>query len=411
MIFDKLLIYTVVYFSLFTATFFFLTFFENRKYLKNPKVKIFPKVTIAVPAYNEEKTIAKTLRSLLKLDYPKNKLELFVIDDGSSDKTYKIAKKFEKFGIKVFTKKNTGKGDSLNFALKHATGKFFVSLDADSFVAKDALKKMVGYFNDEKVMAVTPSLKIYKPKTWLQKLQSIEYLMGVYLRKVFSYLDSIHVTPGPFTIYRKKFFDKYGGYDAYNLTEDIEIALRIQSKRYTIENAMDACVFTVSPSTFKTLLTQRKRWYLGFLNNVIDYKHLFHYSYGNMGLFILPASFLSVLFVLLLIGYSSFKVITNLYAMLLDLIAINFDITPFLKLRFDTFFLNLDPIMILTFISLAVGIATICLAKKFSNEKASIKASYALYLIAYGLMFAFWWVVAGVTKVTKSKVSWGKKSF
>ncbi len=411
MAFDKLLIYVVVYFSLFTATLFFLTFFENRKFLKNPKAKFFPKVTIAVPAYNEEKTIAKTIKSLLKLDYPKEKLEIFVIDDGSTDRTYEIAKKFEKHGIKAFTKKNTGKGDSLNFALSMATGELFVSLDADSFVEENALKKMVGYFNDKKVMAVTPSLKIYKPKTWLQKLQFIEYLIGIYLRKVFSYLDSIHVTPGPFTVYRKEFFDRYGKYDAYNLTEDIEIALRIQSKRYSIENAIDASVYTIGPSNFKDLLQQRKRWYLGFINNVINYKHLFHHSYGNLGLFILPASFLSVILVMALIAYSAFKLAKSLYLLALDLIALNFDIRPFISFKPDLFFINLEPIIILTFISLGVGIATIYIAKKFSNEKSNIKASYVLYLLAYGVIFAFWWVAAGISKIAKSKVNWGKKSF
>ena len=121
-----------------------------------------------------EKTIAKTVKSLLNLDYPKDKLELMVIDDGSTDKTYEKARQFAKAGVKVFTKKNAGKAAALNFALKKSTGDFFGALDADSFVNSNALKKMIGHFKDPKIMAVTPSLKVYNPKTILQKIQYIE---------------------------------------------------------------------------------------------------------------------------------------------------------------------------------------------------------------------------------------------
>ena len=74
----------------------------------------------------------------------------------------------------------------------------------------------------------------------------------------------------------------------------IEVALRIQSNKMVIENSADAIVYTIGPKTFRALLKQRTRWYLGFMENVINYKHLFSYKYGNLGLFILPASFISV---------------------------------------------------------------------------------------------------------------------
>ena len=181
--FGIILMYVVAYFGLFTAIFFLLTMFENKKELKNPKPKKLPTVTIVVPAYNEEKTISKTLQSLLNLNYPKNKLEIIAVDDGSTDNTYKAAKQFTSQGVKVYKKKNTGKADSLNFALKKSKGELFAALDADSFANPDCLKKMIGYFNDPKIMAVTPSLKVYKPKNMLQKIQYVEYLIGIFLRK------------------------------------------------------------------------------------------------------------------------------------------------------------------------------------------------------------------------------------
>lgn len=178
--------------------------------------------------------------------------------------------------------------------MKKCSGELVGGLDADSFVTSKALKRMIGYFDDEDVMAVTPSLKVYKPKKVLQKIQMIEYLIGVFLRKIFALLGSINVTPGPFSIYRKSFFDKNGGWDEDNITEDIEIAFRIQSKNYLIENSETATVYTVSPASFKGLFSQRIRWYVGGLQNALDYRHLFGTKHGNLGLFILPGSFISV---------------------------------------------------------------------------------------------------------------------
>ena len=404
-----IILYSSCYFGLFTTILFFLAFFENRHKLKNPILKQYPAVTIAIPAYNEEKTIGGTIESVLRLKYPKKKLEIIVIDDGSTDGTFEIIKQYKKFGVKIFHKENTGKGDTLNFALGQATGEFFTCLDADSFVEPDCLLKMLGYFHNKEVMAVTPSLKVWKPKGILQRIQSVEYLLGVYLRKVFSYFGSIHVTPGPFTIYRKKFFEKYGAYDANNLTEDIEIALRIQSKNYIIENSIDACVWTVGPNNFKALLKQRKRWYIGFINNVIDYKYLFSSRYGNLGLFILPGAFLSVSVVITLLLYVLYQTIDLWYKYIFNLIAINFDIWPLLRFKFDAFFINLNPLFWLSLLSLSTGIAVIHLAKKYSNEESKIKLSYVWFLFAYWLIFAYWWIIACFYKLANKKIAWGKK--
>lgn len=404
----KILLYIVTYFGLFTATFFFIIFLQQRNELKNPKSKRFPSVTITVPAYNEENTVAKTIKSLLEIDYPKEKLEIIVVDDGSTDRTYKIAKRFEKNGVKVFTKPNTGKGNSLNFALEEAKGEFFGALDADSFATKGCLKKMIAYFENSRVMAVTPSLKIYNPKGFLQRIQSVEYLVGVYMRKIFGMIGSIHVTPGPLTIYRKSFFDKYGGYDGSNITEDIEIALRIQSKRFLIENAVDANVYTVGPDNFSDLTKQRRRWYLGFINNVQKYKKLFHPSYGNLGLFILPGSFISVILAIFVCVYTIYKLFSTFKQNISNYFAIKFDIWPMLKFDFDFFKLNLSPLVILSVVSLIIGVTIITLAKRWSNEKPNVKVSYILYLILYWFVFAYWWVAAGIYKITKKKIVWGK---
>lgn len=406
--FGEFLVYATSYFGLFTAIFFLFTMYEYKHKLKVPKAHKYYKVSVIVPAYNEEKTIKKTIKSLLNLDYPKDKLEILIIDDGSTDNTYKIAKKFENKNLKVFTKKNGGKGTALNFGLKKCTGELVGALDADSFVSRHALKRIIGYFNDKEIMAVTPSLKVYNPKTILQKVQMIEYLIGIFLRKAFALLGSIHVTPGPFSIYRKSFFDKYGGYDENNLTEDIEVALRIQSKKYIIENSETGSVYTVSPSSFRQLLRQRLRWYIGFTQNVIRYRHLFSKKHGNLGLFVLPGSFVSVFLVILLLFYSGFKFFRNTYRNLLNYYQIKFDLLTLLDLKLDSFYLNISTVMFLSILSLIAGLAIVYFAKKISKEKTRIKFSYVFFLMIYWVLFGFWWIASGVYKLSGRKVKWGK---
>src|SRR3989344_4717199 len=105
-----ILMYIAAFFGLFTGIYFLLTLLENKDLLKSPEAKRYPSVTIIVPAYNEEQTIEKDLDSLLTLDYPKEKLSIIVVDDGSKDRTYELAKAYEQKGVAVYTKKNEGKG-------------------------------------------------------------------------------------------------------------------------------------------------------------------------------------------------------------------------------------------------------------------------------------------------------------
>lgn len=404
------LLYVSAYFGLYTSILFLLSFFQNVRQLSSPMSRRLPSVTIAVPAFNEQRTIAATLKSLLELDYPVEKLRVVVIDDGSTDSTRALAEKFARQAphlTLIAQQKNTGKAASLNRALADCRTELFGALDADSFVDPASLKKMVGFFDDPQIMAVTPSLKIYKPATFWQRIQSVEYLIGVYLRKVFSYFGSIHVTPGPFTIFRTSFFRQHGPYDEHNLTEDIEVALRIQSKQYRIQNTIDATVWTVGPRTFRALIHQRRRWYVGFINNVLRYRHLFGRTHGNLGLFILPGAFVSIGLAILLFGYVGFKLLDHLITFFLNLYAINFDILPWLRFQFDPFFITLDSLTALAIIALASGIFVVWLAKKHSGDQHSISSKYVLYLLVYWVVFAVWWCIAFQAKAFKKRIVWG----
>ncbi|MDD1475129.1 glycosyltransferase family 2 protein, partial [Dolichospermum sp. ST_sed4] len=144
-----------------------------------------------------ENTIAKTIKAVAEVDYP-NVNEIIVINDGSKDKTFEVAKSLMGYykNLKIITKPNSGKADSLNKALKFCTGELVVVIDADSYPSKNSFKELVGFFDDPKVGAATGSCLVRNSNTFLEKLQSIEYGVIAFTRKLLEYLDSIYVIPG-----------------------------------------------------------------------------------------------------------------------------------------------------------------------------------------------------------------------
>lgn len=390
------LIYAVSFIGIFLAVFFIMTLLENIGRIKNPKPKSFPLVSVVIPAYNEQENIEETIRSVQGLNYPK--LEILVIDDGSKDKTFKIAQKVARGDprVKVFTKTNGGKASALNYGIARSKGSVIATLDADSFVTPDALMKMIGYLEDPQVASVTPSLKVYEPKGALQRVQHVEYLFGIFYRKVFSFLNVLHVTPGPFSIYRKEFFTKHGGFDEKNATEDTEIALRIQSCNYKIENSIDAVVYTVSPNKFRALLDQRTRWYHGLIKNLEDYKHLFSPKYGYLSLLALPAALLSVVMIFVLIAYFTYQTASNLINTLINFSLVEFDLITLLRgFKYEYLYYELtSPITFFLIILILFNILFIYLAKIHSKDGSSIKLSYTYYFAYYTYLYAIWWAFA-----------------
>ena len=350
-----------------------------------------------------------TLDSLLNLNWPKSKIQIIVVDDGSTDNTFKIVEEYAKKGIILIRQKNKGKGCAMNMGLAKAEGEFFVCLDADSVVDKDALLHMIGFFEDESVMAVTPTLKLNNPKTWLDKIQNIEYMIGIYLRKTFSLINVLNVTPGPFTVYRKWFFDKFGGYDEANLTEDMEIAMRIQKHHYKIENSLAAYVFTKPASTFSALMKQRVRWYKGALDNFINYRSLFSKDYGDFGVILLPSCIISIALVELVCAYLVIKNIIEYSKDIINWYHIGFDFHNLFVFRFDWFMFTFRPLVVLAAAGFICGIVIILIAKRISNEKEPIKFSYLLYLVFYLFLFGLWWAIAIYYRITGKKIRWGDK--
>lgn len=402
-----ILAYVVEFLAIYISVFYLLVLLENKdRIIIKKELKNFPKVTIIIPAYNEEKTIGETIESVLNLDYPKSQIEIIVVNDGSKDKTLEIAKKYEEKGVIVLSKSNGGKGSAMNYGLKHATGEFIVSLDSDSFVEPDVLKKMLVYFEDENVMAVTSGMKVQSPKTILEKVQAIEYMFAIFLRKIFSFLNALTVAPGPFTVFRASVFEKIGSFDENNITEDMEIALRIQSANYKIESSPDSLVYTKVPTSVFALLRQRIRWNRGYLHNLYKYKHLFSLKYGDMGIFVVPIGLLTLVLLLGLFYYNIYVLVSKF---IMDVIMGTVIIDLNYSIGFNWFYFQPEPLEIILGIIVLLSLVGIKFILDYTpkNNKRMIFGAYLWYLLLYFMIFTvLFWTVTLLYEVRRAELKW-----
>ncbi len=353
--------------------------------------------------------MAETIKSILSLDYPEEFLRLIVIDDGSTDRTKAVV--LENFRgnaqVEIFSKENGGKHSALNFALEKIDSELVGCLDADSFVEPSALRRIVPFFENEKIMAVTPSIRIHDPKTPLQYMQRVEYSWGIFLRRLLSSINALYVTPGPFSIFRTKVFKSIGGYRHAHHTEDMEMALRMQKNGYKIVNAHSAHVYTVGPDKLKKLYKQRVRWVYGFLNNAIDYKDMFfNKKYGNIGMFVLPIATFSIFTTLYAAGnllWSIGSKIPEHYAKY-QAVGFNLGMPNFSGINWFAFDLNTSFWITVTTLSLTFVILFISL--QVANGKAKFGRDVFYYLTLYAFIVPLWLAKATYSTITRKNISW-----
>ncbi len=402
-----------LFLTLYAQVLLLFTFFERKNIFGGNtenstfSIKKFPTVTIIVPVWNEERTLAGTVNSLLSLSYPQEKLDIIIVDDGSTDGTRRVANTFKRYSqVRVFHKENGGKHTAMNLGIRRAKGELIGGLDADSFVDKNALLEIVRCFEDEKIMAVTPAIRVHAPGNVLQKIQRVEYNMGVFLRKMFGSMNAINVTPGPFSIFRKKVFDDLGRYRHAHNTEDMEIALRMHKNHYPIANAPMAHVYTVTPRTVKGLYKQRLRWVYGFLANAIDYRMMiFNKKYGNIGMYTLPAAIISIVaalyFTALAVAHFSARIAERVLE--IRTIGISWE---WRMPSFDWFFVSTDETAIIIYILLFSTVFIVFTGKKLAEGNMKISSDMFYFLTLYGFLAPAWLFKAVYNVAFGKKTTW-----
>ena len=263
--------------SLFKLIFFSIYWLQGTKSVimtgKNEKV------TILIPAHNEEYGIGEAIESALATDYP-NK-EIIVIDDGSDDDTYLIAYKFAEKGLIKLVHRDTASGSkatALNYGANYATGEYIICMDGDTKLDKDALKNAVNYFDDD-VVALSGNVKIIAGDNGITntvtRLQSYEYMVAIELgRRFTSFFKILLVISGAFGVFKKSFFKGVHTFDNDTLTEDFDLTLKLRKTKKKILFVADSIAYTYCPNNLSAWKKQRNRWAYGQFQTLLKNRNI-----------------------------------------------------------------------------------------------------------------------------------------
>lgn len=280
----------------------------------------YPPISVIVPAYNEEATIATTIRSMLQLNYPS--FEVIVVNDGSKDRTVEVA--IEEFALQPFAevhrnriptkgiravyrsvrypnlrfidKENGGKADALNAGINASVNPLFCGIDADSILQQDSLVKCVQPFlEDHRTICTGGTIRIANgcevesgfltkiglPRSPLPLVQVVEYLRAfLFGRLGWSPMNALLIVSGAFGIFDREAVVKAGGYSTGTIGEDMELVVRlhrtmIEARRpYRITYVPDPICWTEAPETLKVLANQRVRWQRGLAESLSRHRSL-----------------------------------------------------------------------------------------------------------------------------------------
>ncbi len=411
---SDIIFYIFAFFAAYAQLFLLITFLENRKILdkKNSVTELerYPAVTIIVPCWNEERTLSRTVRSILNLKYPKNRLRLILIDDGSTDGTWQAILRFAKYpNVKVFRKGNGGKHTALNLGLEHTDTEFLGCLDADSEADPESLLRLMSYFEkNPNLMAVTPSIVVKRAQNAVERAQKVEYYMAnVFVKKMQAFLGAIHVTPGPLTIFRKKVFENLGPYRYAHNTEDMEIAYRMQKNHYLIEQCHEAVVYTSTPLSIRKLYKQRLRWIYGFINNTIDYRNvLFRKKYGNFALFTVPSGILALLASTFIFGKFIASAINLVSTKVMEYQTVGLKLIPKRNI-FDPFFISTQATLFIGIFMVILVLITVFLGYKMAEGKGKFFSMDVLYFfLIFSFVAPIWLLQALLSTAFSRRPAW-----
>lgn len=245
--------------------------------LKPPPKNFRPKmISVIIPARNEEETISSCIESVLENSYPFK--EIVVVDDGSEDNTYLVAKKYEETGIvKVVRKDPSGyKASPINYGLLFTKGEIILSLDADTLISRDSLEWVSRYFEDEKTVAAAGNLRVLnRDVNTLTRLQAYEYFVAFEMgRRTQALLRTLLIIPGAVSIYRRNLLESLGSLDR-TLAEDFDITLKFHKVRGKLIFVPEVLVWTDVPENWRSWIKQRIRWSRGQLFSLRRHSQLF----------------------------------------------------------------------------------------------------------------------------------------
>ncbi len=247
-------------------------------------------ISILIPAFNEEKVIDRTVRSMLASDYA-GPMEILVVDDGSADRTAEIVEAIGDPRVRLIRQQNLGKARALQNGVSNAKFEILVFADADTQFEREALRHLVGGLEDLKTGAVSGNARVGNPRTFAARCQEIEYLCNFNLdRRAYAAWNCITVVPGAISAIKREALAAAGGISLDTLAEDTDLTLAIHRAGYRVEYAPQALALTEAPETFAQLSRQRFRWAFGTIQCVWKHRDLvFNPRFKALAWFSLPS--------------------------------------------------------------------------------------------------------------------------
>jgi peptidoglycan-N-acetylglucosamine deacetylase len=250
-----------------------------------------PSLSVLIAAYNEEKVIEKTLQSVLATTYSGG-ISVWVIDDGSADKTARVVEAFSRNDRRVhlIRQANQGKALALRNGLASITDDIVVMLDADTRFQPETLTRLIQPLQDKNVAAVSGHARVGNLRSFIARCQALEYICGFNLdRRAYHHLNCITVVPGAISAFRKNAVLQAGGISTDTLAEDTDLTLSLHREGFRIAYVSDALAFTEAPETIATLAKQRFRWAFGTIQCLWKHRDMvLNPRFKALGCFSLP---------------------------------------------------------------------------------------------------------------------------
>ncbi len=270
--------------SVFKIIFFTFHFFVGKRKTLRAAIISNKKISILIPAHNEEIGIRQSIESALATNY-QNK-EVIVIDDGSTDNTWMIANSFAEKGLIKLIHRDaplppakSSKASALNHGINYATGDYVLCMDGDTKLDAEALNNTAQHFDDDKIAAFSGNVKILAGdggvENLLTKLQKYDYMIAIELGKRFtSIFQILMVISGAFGIFKRDLIQGVHTFDKDTLTEDFDLTLKFRKTGGKILFVPDSIAYTYCPANWSTWIGQRNRWAYGQFQTLAKNKNL-----------------------------------------------------------------------------------------------------------------------------------------
>ncbi|MBL8931124.1 MAG: glycosyltransferase [Kineosporiaceae bacterium] len=275
-------------------------------------------VSVVIAAYNEERVIERTVRSVLASDYPLR--ELIVVDDGSTDATLVILNRLARSESRllVLRQPNGGKASALNRGIGRARGSVIVTMDADTLIAPDTVTRLAAHFAadvDGRLGAVAGVVRVGNRTTnLLTRWQALEYVSQIGVeRAAQDAMGAITIVPGACAAWSRRAVLAVGGFSDQTLAEDCDLSLSLHRAGWRVTQDDRALAYTEVPEDVDSLLAQRTRWTFGTLQAIAKHRSLMFSGNGWLGWFVLPLYVSSIVVPLLFLPLTTASAIMMIH--------------------------------------------------------------------------------------------------